>query len=106
MQEAAEDLALAIQTCEEIAGSGAEQPACTLKTRRIFITKTGNLDAALSHYQYLLDTAPQFDEEITLKIGLLYFEQENFADAEVLFRRITGENPGNQHAHYYLGHSL
>jgi tetratricopeptide (TPR) repeat protein len=41
-----------------------------------------------------------------LKTGLLYFEQGNFADAEILFRRITGANPGNEHAQYYLGHAL
>ena len=78
---------------------------CDSKLAYLYI-KTGNLDAALSHYQYLLDTAPQFNEEIALKIALLYFEQGNFADAEILFRRITAENPENQHAHYYLGHVL
>ncbi|RPJ04088.1 MAG: tetratricopeptide repeat protein, partial [Deltaproteobacteria bacterium] len=105
MQEAAGDLALAIQTCEEISDLVPNNQLVHSKLAYLY-TKTGNLDAALSHYQYLLDTAPQFDEEIALKIGLLYFEQENFADAEILLRRITGENPGNQHAHYYLGHTL
>ena len=70
------------------------------------LVKTGDLDAALAQYRNLLDTAGQFDEDIALRMGLIYFEQADFSRAAGMFGRITAHNPGNSQARYYLGHTL
>ena len=102
LHETAGELTRAIEIYQDVAEAVPNNQLVRSKLAYLYV-KTGNLDAARAHYQYLLDTAPQFNEEIALKIGLIYFEQENFADAEILFESIIEKNPANQHAQYYRG---
>jgi len=105
LYEKAGNTDLAIRTYREITILMPGHRPVQAKLAYLYI-KNGDIDAALSQYQQLLATAPQFDEDIALKIGLIHFEQENFTDAEILFERIIEHNNENQHAQYYLGQTL
>jgi len=105
LQEEAGETALALRTYQEAADLMPDNRPVRIKIAYLQV-KTGDLDAALAQYGSLLDTAAGFDEDIALRMGLLYFEQADFARAETMFRRIIEHNPGNSRARYYLGHTL
>ena len=71
-----------------------------------FYLKLDRLQDALEQYIYILNANPQFAEELDIKIGLIYYDLEQWNDAELTFAAAVDKNPGNDRAQYYHGISL
>jgi len=67
------------------------------------LVKTNKLEDALAHYSIIKQQRPEFSEEISIKIGLIYYQQENWSDAIAEFTIALTKNPNNHRALYYLG---
>ncbi len=62
-------------------------------------------DLATSEYEYALKNAAKLDPQnvdIYKTLGVIYFRQKNFKEAEKTFRLITRISGGDADAHYYL----
>ena len=72
----------------------------------LFYLKLDRLQDALENYIYIRNANPEFTEELAIKIGLIYYDLEQWNDAELSFAAAVDKNPGNDRAQYYHGIAL
>ncbi len=69
---------------------------------RIITLKMGELDKGIYHYNYLKNNRPDLEEDISLKLGLIYYDKKEFNKAINHFENTIQINSKNYYAHYYL----
>lgn len=105
LYEEREDIPNAMAAIQKILEVNPENYRMRDKLAYLFI-KTGNLEEALIQYIYIRDTKPFLAEEVATKIGLIYFEREQWELAAQEFTAALKINQSNDRLLYYKGSAL
>ncbi len=103
--EADGNVVQAIETLQKVVELNSENYQARDKLAFLYL-KQDRLQEALENYLYIRDANPEFAAELETKIGLIYYDLEQWNNAEQSFAAAVEKNPGNDRLQYYHGIAL
>ncbi len=103
--EAEGEIPQAIETLQKVVELNSENYRARDKLAFLFL-KQDRLQEALENYIYIRDANPEYAGELETKIGLIYYDLEQWNNAEQSFDAAAEKNPGNDRLQYYHGIAL
>jgi tetratricopeptide (TPR) repeat protein len=94
-----------IEALQKVVELNSENYRARDKLALLFL-KQDRLKEALENYIYIRDANPEFAAELETKIGLIYYDLEQWTNAEESFAAAVEKNPADDRLQYYHGIAL